>query len=111
MAIKIIMCIAAIVVILASLNVTIKCFSKERKYLKLVNKTLKIIEFFVPNYKLTSYTTNVVVEDKTLLFQIFPEHIVIYCKETGQTYLIDSKDDKEIKSSLEDIRNEIFKHS
>lgn len=109
MAIKIIMCIAAIVVILASLNVTIKCFSKERKYLKLVNKTLKIVEFFVPNYELTSYTTNVVIEGKTLLFQVFSTNVVIYCKETQQTYVI--TEDQDINIALEDIRNEIFKHS
>lgn len=109
MAIKIVICVIVGILLTICCEICIKCFSKERKYLKLVNKTLKVVEFFVPNYELTSYTTNVVIEGKTLLFQIFSTHIVIYCKETQQTYVI--TEDQDINMALEDIRNEIFKHS
>jgi hypothetical protein len=55
-----------------------------------------------------SYTINLIVDEKTLLIQVFADKIIIYCKETGQTYLIESTNEKEIESSLEDIRKDIF---
>ena len=80
-------------------------YEKEISFLHTVND---IIHYFNPDFVVDNYTVNLVIDDKTLLIQIFKDKIVIYCKETAQTYIVARDKQSDVDKSLINIRDHIF---
>lgn len=110
---KIQIILGVILIIISALTICLRMLTKKQLHLigvekKIAKKAKRIIQYFSPDFSMDSYTINLIVDEKTLLIQVFADKTIIYCKETGQTYLIESTDEKEIETSLEDIRKDIF---
>jgi hypothetical protein len=105
--------LGVILIIVSLFAICLHMLTKKQLHLigvekKIAKKAKKVIQYFSPDFSMDSYTINLIVDEKTLLIQVLADKIIIYCKETNQTYLIESTNEKEIESSLEDIRKDIF---
>jgi hypothetical protein len=97
------LCVAAI-----SIVVIYKALASYEKEITFLQKVKDVIYYFKPDFIVDNYTVNLVIDDKTLLIQILKDKIIVYCKETAQTYIVATDKKTDIDKSLANIRDNIF---